>query len=338
VEFLDPTKFFYVYNYTDHLGNVRMSYTDNRAAVPKILEESHYYPFGLKHENYASERFERVKETNGELFVIQPTEKREWQYKYNGKEWQDELGLNFYDYGARNYDAAIGRWMNVDPLAEKMRRWSPYNYCFNNPTRFVDPDGMGPKWIVGTDGKPVTKDSNSPTGYSTNMSKSALDMATAMNKTEQGRTDFENMMTSTDKAYDIKVNSTNPNAGEFGKINVLKMEDGTPLFRITVNAATIAKLVTKVKTEGGSMGPKECDPDNPMGPTSKEQASMMTEISNSMPTRDAVLAIGAAVVSHEKGHEENGSAGDKQSNCNSENLPEIKETTVLRQTLELKKP
>ncbi len=142
VEFATPTKLFYVYNYTDHLGNVRMSYTDNGAAVPKILEESHYYPFGLKHENYASEKFNIVKEPNGNLYVIQPTERREWQYKYNGKEWQDELGLNFYDYGARNYDAAIGRWMNVDPLAEVSRRWNPYNYCYNNPVYFIDPDGM----------------------------------------------------------------------------------------------------------------------------------------------------------------------------------------------------
>jgi RHS repeat-associated protein len=67
---------------------------------------------------------------------------KDYKYQYNGKEKQEELGLNFYDYGARNYDAAIGRWMNVDLLGEKYPGWTPYHYVHNNPINMIDPTGM----------------------------------------------------------------------------------------------------------------------------------------------------------------------------------------------------
>ena len=134
--YVEPSgsSFKYVYQYKDHLGNVRLTYDKNL----QILEENNYYAFGLRQEGYNN-----VKNPSNGL-----------KYKYNGKELQDELGLNFYDYGARNYDPALGRWMNIDPLAEKSRKFSPYTYALDNPVYFIDPDGMqAMSPIYGTSGQ-----------------------------------------------------------------------------------------------------------------------------------------------------------------------------------------
>ena len=139
------SSFNYVFTYTDHLGNIRLRYTKTETQGLTILEENHYYPFGLKHNGFNSDHkiFEFNDGTNTVVLTpVTPSRKETYKYKFNGKEFQDEFNINLYDYGARNYDPALGRWMNIDFLAEQYYSESPYSYTLNNPVVYIDPDGM----------------------------------------------------------------------------------------------------------------------------------------------------------------------------------------------------
>ena len=108
----------YEYFIRDHLGNVRSVVSSNG-----IVQYSDYDPFGLQLPGLSGGSSSN-------------------RLKYNGKEAVGELGANVFDYGARLYDAQIGRWGVPDPLSELSRRFSPFVYGNNNPMRFIDPDGM----------------------------------------------------------------------------------------------------------------------------------------------------------------------------------------------------
>src|SRR5690554_4801640 len=141
--------FNYVFNYTDHLGNIRLSYTkDPQSGTLQILEENHYYPFGLRHEIYVtgSKRQHGFGNDGGggdiddvELINVLRTE---YQYKYQGQERQDELGLNWDSFKWRNYDYAIGRFMSIDPIAEKFKYMTPYQFDSNNHIWMVEIEGL----------------------------------------------------------------------------------------------------------------------------------------------------------------------------------------------------
>ncbi len=135
-------KFQYVYNHTDHLGNIRQNITKENGNLT-VLREHNYYPFGLLHRGYNEEKEDlKYDKEQDFIFTVQAQAGR-YKYRYNGKEWQDDLGLNWYDYGARSYDAAVGRFISIDPDAEKYIYQSLYVYADNNPVLFMDIDGRG---------------------------------------------------------------------------------------------------------------------------------------------------------------------------------------------------
>mgnify|MGYP001454307610 FL=1 len=114
----------YHYYLKDHQGNNRVLVNKNGG----VEEINHYYPFGGV---FASEE------------NVQP-------YKYNGKELDTKKGLNWYDYGARRYDAALGIFTTVDPSSEKYYPTSPYVYCGGDPINRIDPTGAD--WYKDSDG------------------------------------------------------------------------------------------------------------------------------------------------------------------------------------------
>ena len=127
----------YIYQYKDHLQNVRLSYSDSNNdgsinPANEIREENSYYPFGLKMKGFNN--------------VVTG---RDHKYGYGNKEEQLELGLDWIDITARNYDPALGRWMNIDPLADAKGQIhnTPYGYAMNNPIHYTDPDGNCPPGI-----------------------------------------------------------------------------------------------------------------------------------------------------------------------------------------------
>ncbi|MEM9887461.1 MAG: RHS repeat-associated core domain-containing protein [Bacteroidota bacterium] len=116
----------YEYTLSDHLGNTRVVFSDDGTGDAQELQKNDYYAFGLPFES----------------------QQNAYGYTFGHKEEQNELGLEWLDFGARCLARDIGRWMSIDLLAEDFYSMSSYNFVNNNPTRFIDPTGLEPEDLI----------------------------------------------------------------------------------------------------------------------------------------------------------------------------------------------
>jgi RHS repeat-associated protein len=117
----------YVYDLKDHLGNVRASIDQSG-----VRQSDDYYPFGMTFGM-------AMNQTAGAN-----------KYLYNGKELQDELGLDWHDFGFRFYDAQLARFHSLDLLTEKNHSHSPFAYAANNPIKYIDWLGLDTILVSGS--------------------------------------------------------------------------------------------------------------------------------------------------------------------------------------------
>ena len=151
----------------DHLGSTWVAFERGTGETAIALQRSGYYPLGLRQTPYNPES--------------------ENKYLYNGKGIQDKTG--WYDYGARFYDASLGRWHAVDPLAEMYCSTSPYAYVGNNPIKFLDPDGR--IW-VDLHGNIVFENG----AYTSHATSEHRAIGAALRETRTGRQQFDKLVNS----------------------------------------------------------------------------------------------------------------------------------------------
>jgi RHS repeat-associated protein len=279
ISYTNPT-FSWEYNLTDHLGNVRAVIAPAATAgYSTLLQQTHYYPGGMA------------------MSQISTTAGSTNNYLYNGKELQTSFNLNWYDYGARFYDPALGRWHSVDPLAELNYQISPYAYCLNNPVRSYDPNGMYSLYFNGeeVDGDAkknlqsrlgLPDDSNLgnsssqevETGIPTSLSDLAGMIGNLLGlglKNEIGSVDF-----------DIKQSK----ASENREMTLLAIETANGVMSILVPVSSVAELMSKIE-KGHGLAALAAVPFVVLDAASAGQGSKVVKVTSSVKMYDNILKL-----------------------------------------------
>jgi RHS repeat-associated protein len=197
-----------------------------------------YYPFGGSHKGYNN-----VVSSNGNASAQ--------KFKFGGKELSEELGLNTYDFGARNYDPYLGRWMNIDPMAEFMRSQSPYNYGFNNPIYFSDYAGTIP-WPMPEFFKNWVRKIDSKFGWRKRKGrKKKHHNGVDLNYSGGGNTDYGAPIVATHSGRVARINSDNSGSG--GRYVVFESPDGSFLTKYLHLSSVVVSAGDEI-SEGQTIG------------------------------------------------------------------------------------
>lgn len=200
----------YEYAIRDHLGNTRLMFSDKNAdgkiditttASTEVLQENHYYPFGMNMSGSWQD----------------DAAARNYPYQYNGKELNEDFGLGWNDYGARWYDASLGRFSTIDRFGEKYTSLNGYQYGANNPMLYVDINGdsiwiahglFGQKQSLYHDGKVFNKDGSEYTKKQRGFLKQTVKALDKIDDTEEGRKIVQSLSNSTCNVTIVRGNNS----------------------------------------------------------------------------------------------------------------------------------